>query len=235
MLREAGAVTAIRGDAAKLRTPAPSSAEPQPSSSARRPQRLAWRTCSWAAGRVLCTPRQTKGFAHLALKHMWVLWMLGFIPVGSPIPWTFSPLMGASETLGPGRIPGGAGLSLAPCSLHSSKGCSLRVPWADKERRLRAVPGTLKKVQGGKLGSAGRHLVPGAGPDPGRFTCSLIRERGGSGAGGEAACRDWLCRQALQEVVGEVLLCLISGLGQCAHSSWQLQPTPGGYCHEGGS
>lgn len=92
MLREAGAVTAIQGDAAKLRTPAPSTAEPQPSSGARRPQRLAWRTCSWAAGRVLCTPRQTKGFAHLALKHMRVLWMFGFIPVGSPIPWTFSPL-----------------------------------------------------------------------------------------------------------------------------------------------
>lgn len=25
--------------------------------------------------------------------------------------------------------------------------------------------------------------MPGAGPDPGRFTCSLIRERGGEGAG----------------------------------------------------
>lgn len=57
------------------------------------------------------------------------------------------------------------------------------MPWADEERRLRAVPGMLKKVQGGKLGSAGRHLAPGAGPDPGRFTCSLIRERGGEGAG----------------------------------------------------
>lgn len=93
VLREAGAVTAIQGDAAKLRTLEPSSAEPQPNSSARRPQCLAWHTCSWAAGRVLCTPRQTKGFAHLALKDMRVLWMLGFIPVGSPIPWTFSPLM----------------------------------------------------------------------------------------------------------------------------------------------
>lgn len=82
--------------------------------------------------------------------------------------------------------------------------------------------------------------MPGAGPDPGRFTCSLIRERGGeerggSRAGGEAACWDWPSRQASQEVVGEVLLCLISGLGQCAHSSWQLHPTSGGYCHEGGS
>lgn len=93
VLREAGAVSAIQGDSAKLRTPAPSSAEPQPSCGARRPQRLAWRTCSWAAGRVLCTPRQTKGFAHLALQHMRVLWRLGFIPVGSPIPWTFSPLV----------------------------------------------------------------------------------------------------------------------------------------------
>lgn len=156
-------------------------------------------------------------------------------PCGFPHSLDFLPTDGASETLGPGRVPGDVGLSSAPCSLHGSKGCSLTVPWADKERRLRAVPGTLKKVQGDKLGSAGRHLVPGAGPDPGRFTCSLIRERGGSRAGGEAACWNWPSRQALQEVVGEVLLCLISGLGQCAHSSWQLHPTPGGYCHEGGS
>lgn len=89
MLREAGAVTDIWGDAAKLRTPAPGSAEPQPSSGARRPQRLAWCSCSWAAGRVFSTPRQTNGFAHLAPKRTWVLQMLSYISVGAPIPWTF--------------------------------------------------------------------------------------------------------------------------------------------------
>lgn len=109
------------------------------------------------------------------------------------------------------------GLSSAPCSLHSTR-AALSVPWADKERRLRAVPGTLKKVQGGKLGSAGRHLAPGAGPDPGRFTCSLIRERGGEGAGlGErqrvGTGRLSRPRRRWQEKFSS------AGLGQCAHSS----------------
>lgn len=99
----------IQGDAAKLRTPAPSSAEPQPSSGARRPQRLACCGCSWAAGRVFGTPRQAKGFAHLALKHMWVLRMLSCISVGVPIPWTFPQLMVAGETLGTGQHPWGCG------------------------------------------------------------------------------------------------------------------------------
>ena len=83
MLRETGAVTAIQGDAAKLRTLAPGSAEPQPSSGARRPQLLARCSCSWAAGRVFSTPRQAKGFAHLALKRTWVLRMH---PCGCPHP-----------------------------------------------------------------------------------------------------------------------------------------------------
>lgn len=50
--------------------------------------------------------------------------------------------------------------------------------------------------------------MPGAGPDPGRFTCSLIRERGGEGAGlgVEAACRDWPSPRASREVAGEALL-----------------------------
>lgn len=57
------------------------------------------------------------------------------------------------------------------------------MPWVDRERGLWAVPGMLKEVQGGKSGSAGRCLAPGARPDSGRFTCSLIRERGGKGVG----------------------------------------------------
>lgn len=80
--------------------------------------------------------------------------------------------------------------------------------------RLQAAPGMLMEVQGGKSGSAGRHLVPGAGPDPGRFTCSLIMEGGGSGAGGEAACWDWPSLQASREVVGEAFFHLASQRGQ---------------------
>lgn len=158
MLREAGAVTALQGDAAKLRTPAPSSAEPQPSSGARRPQCLAWRTCSWAAGRVLCSPGQTKGFAHLALKHMRVLWMLGFIPVGSPIPWTFSPAMGASETLGPGRIPSGVGLSWAPRSSHST---AARAARSERRGRTRSRGCGLSLARSGRCREASWDLQGG--------------------------------------------------------------------------
>lgn len=101
----AGAVMAVQGDAAKLRTPTPGSAESQPSSSAYRLQRLAWCSCSWAAGRVFSTPRQAKGFAHLAPKYTWVLQMLGCIPVGAHIPWTFLQLIVASKTPGTGQHP----------------------------------------------------------------------------------------------------------------------------------
>lgn len=172
----------IQGDAAKLRTPAPSSAEPQPSSGARRPQRLARHSCSWAAGRVFGTPRQAKGFAHLAPKCTWMLQMLGYIPLCAPmdLPLTDG---GKPRPWGQGSIPGGAGLSPDPCSPQRGSGCRLGAPRVDGERGLQAVPGTLKEVQGDKSGSAGRRLAPGAGPDPGRFTCSLIRERGGEGAG----------------------------------------------------
>lgn len=54
---------------------------------------------------------------------------------------------------------------------------------ACSQRGLQAVPGTLGRCREGKSRSAGSRLVPGAGPEPGRFTCSLIRARGGEGAG----------------------------------------------------
>lgn len=119
--------------AAKLRTPVAGSAEPQSSSGAHIPQCLAWRSCSWAAGRVFSSSRQVKGFAHLALKCAWVFWVLGCISVSAPIPWTFPQLMSASKSLGPGQHP--KRCRTESCSLQPTdhRGGRLGAPWAEEE------------------------------------------------------------------------------------------------------
>lgn len=142
---------AIQGDAAKLRTLAPGSAEPQPSCGARRPQCLAWCSCSWAAGRVFGTPRQAKGFAHLAPKHTWVLQMLGCISMGAFIAWTFPQLMVARETLGSGPHPQRCGAE--PGSLQPAERRGLPAPSVVGGRGARAA-GCPRHARGG----AGRQV-----------------------------------------------------------------------------
>lgn len=128
-------------------------------------------------------------------------------------------------------MPLAMGCISSPCSPWSSW---LAVPWADGSCVLRArapgCPWHAWEVQGGKSRPAGSRLAPGVGPEPGRFTCSLIRERGGrEGAGLGERWRvgtSRLLRVVVGEELGRVLWCTASS-SHCHRSPWSPWPVLG--------
>lgn len=126
----------------ELGTPVPGHAEPQPSTSARRPQCLVRHSCSWALGWVFTTLKQAEDFAHLALEHTQVLWLLSHISAGSHSPWIFP------QGDGHEQCPWRWAASLLPAA-HGAPGwqCHGQMGAACLERGLQAVPGTLGRCR----------------------------------------------------------------------------------------
>ena len=131
-------------------------------------------------------PQASQGLCPPAPKRTWVLRMLGCIPVGAPMPWTVPQLMVAIETLWTGQRPQRCGTE--PGSVQPVERRGLRARSAAGGRGARSEgcglsPARSRRCREASRDLQGRRLVPGTGPDPGRFTCSLIRERGQEGAG----------------------------------------------------